>query len=49
VDLNEIDADLQQISTKEIDFENQGKKDLTSAEGVLVLLHPSLPHLVGSK
>ena len=33
VDLNEIDADLQQISTKEIDFENQGKKDLTSAEG----------------
>lgn len=34
VDLNEIDADLQQISTKEIDFENQGKKDLTSAEGI---------------
>lgn len=33
VDLNEIDADLQQISSKEIDFKNQGKKDITSAEG----------------
>lgn len=33
VDMNDIDANLQQITPDEADFQNQGKKDMTSAEG----------------